>query len=91
MDLTGKKVWFLGDSITEGVGTSCAEARFSEVLKKNANLGEIRNYGISATRIARQQGLGENADFVDLNSFCERFDQMEDGADVIVVFGGTND
>ena len=44
MDLTGKKVWFLGDSITEGVGTSCAEARFSEVLKKNANLGEIRNY-----------------------------------------------
>ena len=69
MDLTGKKVWFLGDSITEGVGTSCAEARFSEVLKKNANLGEIRNYGISATRIARQQGLGENADFVDLNSF----------------------
>ena len=77
MDLTGKKVWFLGDSITEGVGTSCAEARFSEVLKKNANLGEIRNYGISATRIARQQGLGENADFVDLNSFCERFDQME--------------
>ncbi len=91
MDLIGKKVWFLGDSITEGVGTSCAEARFSEVLKKNANLGEIRNYGISATRIARQQGLGENADFVDLNSFCERFDQMEDGADVIVVFGGTND
>ena len=91
MDLIGKKVWFLGDSITEGVGTSCAEARFSEVLKKNANLGEIRNYGISATRIARQQGLGENADFVDLNSFCERFDQMEDGADAIVVFGGTND
>mgnify|MGYP007015024599 CR=1 FL=1 len=25
MDLIGKKVWFLGDSITEGVGTSCAE------------------------------------------------------------------
>lgn len=44
MDLTGKKVWFLGDSITEGVGTSCAEARFSEVLKKNANLGEIMEF-----------------------------------------------
>lgn len=44
MDLIGKKVWFLGDSITEGVGTSCAEARFSEVLKKNANLGEIMEF-----------------------------------------------
>ena len=36
MELTGKKVWFLGDSITAGAGTSCEEARFSEVLKKNA-------------------------------------------------------
>ena len=71
MDLTGKKVWFLGDSITEGVGTSCAEARFSEVLKKNANLGEIRNYGISATRIAKKNGIEENVNFVDQNSFKE--------------------
>ena len=91
MELTGKKVWFLGDSITQGVGTSCEEAHFPEVLKKNAKLGTIKNYGISGTRIARQQNLGENADFVDLNSYCERFDQMEEGADVVVVFGGTND
>lgn len=28
---------------------------------------------------------------MDLNSYSERFPKMEDGADVIVVFGGTND
>lgn len=91
MNLTGKKVWFIGDSITDGVGTSCEEMRFTELLKKNANLSEIRNYGISGTRIARQRVVSEENEFMDVNSFCERFDKMEEGADIIVVFGGTND
>lgn len=91
MKLEGKKVWFLGDSITEGVGASCNETRFSEVLWRNAKLGEIKNYGISGTRIARQQKICEETEFMDLNSYSERYTQMEDGADIIVVFGGTND
>ena len=91
MKLAGKKIWFLGDSITEGVGASCDEARFSEVLRRNADLAEIKNYGISGTRIARQQTICADTEFMDVNSYCERFSQMEDGADVIVVFGGTND
>lgn len=91
MRLEGKKVWFLGDSITEGVGASCDETRFTEVLCRNARLGEIRNYGVSGTRIARQQKVCGESEFMDLNSFSERYGQMEDGADVIVVFGGTND
>lgn len=91
MKLAGKKIWFLGDSITEGVGASCDAARFSEVLRRNADLADIKNYGISGTRIARQQTICADTEFMDVNSYCERFAQMEDGADVIVVFGGTND
>lgn len=91
MELEGRKVWFLGDSITEGAGASCVEARFSEVLRRNAKLGEIRNYGISGTRIARQRQICKDTEFMDRNSFAERYPQMEDGADIIVVFGGTND
>ena len=55
MELKGKKINFLGDSITEGAGTSCEAARFTCVLKDIAGLSEIRNYGIGGTRIARQQ------------------------------------
>lgn len=91
MKLEGKKVWFIGDSITEGVGTSCDEARFTEVIKRNAKLAEIKNYGISGTRIARQQTINPESEHMDVNSYCERFDKMDDGADIVVVFGGTND
>lgn len=93
MKLEGLKVNFLGDSITAGAGTSCPEAIFHALLKKNANLAEVRNYGIGGTRIARQKGneFRPKDDYVDVNSYCERFDQMDDDADLIVVFGGTND
>ena len=85
MELKGKKINFLGDSITEGSGTSCEAARFTCVLKEIAGLSEIRNYGIGGTRIARQLVCPDTTDF------CARFSGMEDDADAIVVFGGTND
>lgn len=93
MKLEGLKINFLGDSITEGVGASCAETVYHAVLKKEVGLKEARNYGISGTRFAIQKGTPESPkdDYVDVNSFCERFDQMDDDADVVVVFGGTND
>lgn len=87
MELNKSKINFLGDSITEGVGTSCGEARFSEVTARTTG-AEIRNYGISATRIANQREIKE---LIDTQSFCQRFADMDDDADVIVVFGGTND
>ena len=89
MDLTGLKINFLGDSITEGFGTSGADATYHAILKKDANLKEARNYGIGGTRFAIQQSPKD--DHIDVNSFCERFDKMENDADVVVVFGGTND
>jgi len=93
MELKGKSIVFLGDSITEGVGASCIENRYSDVLVRIAELGENYNYGISGTRIARQLGSPERPkdDYVDVNSFCERFDKMKDDVDIVFVFGGTND
>lgn len=93
MKLDGLKINFLGDSITEGVGTSGPAARYHAVLKELAGLAEVRNYGIGGTRFSIQTGTPEQPkdDWVDVNSFCERFDKMEDDADVVIVFGGTND
>lgn len=93
MKLEGLKINFLGDSITFGAGTSSPDAIFHAVLKKEVNLAEARNYGISGTRFALQTGTpGRPKDNgVDVNSFCERFEKMDEDADVVVVFGGTND
>ncbi len=93
MELKGLKINFLGDSITQGVGASSAETVYHAVLAKEAGLACARNYGISGTRFALQKATAEKPldDYIDVNSFCERFDQMDDDADAIVVFGGTND
>ena len=93
MNLEGLKINFLGDSITQGVGASSSETVYHALLAKEAGLAEARNYGISATRFALQKGTEARPkdDYVDVNSFCERFDKMDDDADVVVVFGGTND
>jgi len=94
VELKGLKINFLGDSIVFGAGVSGPDKIFHALLKKNAELAEVRSYGIGTTRYARQQkglpGLLWN-EYVDTNSFCERFDRMDDDADIVVVFGGTND
>ena len=93
MELKGLKINFLGDSITEGVGTSSPDKVFHAVLKRECELKEARNYGIGGTRFSVQKGneWRPKDDYVDVNSFSERFDKMDDDADVVVVFGGTND
>ena len=93
MKLEGLKINFLGDSITQGVGASSKDTIYHAVLAREAGLAEARNYGISATRFALQKGTPHRPkdNYVDVNSFSERFDQMDDDADVVVVFGGTND
>ena len=88
MILKGSKINFLGDSITEGVGTSCEVCRYVNVIA--AQYGAVcRNYGISGTRIARQRKPSDCPDFD--KYFASRVDGMNPDADVIVVFGGTND
>lgn len=88
MELKGRKINFLGDSITEGVGISSIEDTYWMLLKKYCALSEARGYGIGGTRIARQH-LQENPIWD--QDFISRVDEMDPDADVIVVFGGTND
>ncbi len=93
MKLEGLKVNFLGDSITEGVGVESPDSLYHALLKKEAKLAAARNYGISGTRLALQTGTPQRKwdPREDGRSFCERFSEMDDDADVVVVFGGTND
>lgn len=88
MELKGKKIYFLGDSITEGVGASDTEHCYVSVFGKLSG-AVVKNYGISATRIACQT---ENLTTKEPDlSFVNRADSMDSDADVVVVFGGTND
>ena len=93
MELKGLKINFLGDSITEGHGTSSPDKIYHALLKKEAGLAEARNYGIGGSRIALKKHIAEGLDpsHFDFHSFSERWDKMDDDADVVVVFGGTND
>ncbi|MBQ4110170.1 MAG: SGNH/GDSL hydrolase family protein [Clostridia bacterium] len=77
---------FLGDSITQGCGTSGPDKIFHAVLAKELGI-KANNYGVSGTRIARQTTGCE--DF--LEYFQKRAERMDKNADVVVVFGGTND
>lgn len=87
MDLAGKKIAFLGDSITEGCGTSSLEHTFWNVLGQKTG-ALVFGYGIGGTRIAPQRVPSDpRAD----QDFISRVDGMIPDADVVVVFGGTND
>ena len=90
MILKGATVNFLGDSITQGVGASSLETRFTDVFAREFGLKTVNNYGISGTRIARQQHPETDNPFYD-QDFCRRFSEMDPNADAVVVFGGTND
>ena len=88
MNLNGLKINFLGDSITEGHGCTSVEKQFTSLVA--AQTGAVtRCYGIGGTRIARQRKPSDNPRH-DLD-FPSRVAEMDPDADLIVVFGGTND
>lgn len=89
MELNGKKINFLGDSITEGCCATSPELGYVEVMKQRYGLAAARNYGIGGTRIARQRVPSAEAKY-DWD-FCSRFMEMDPDADIVIVFGGTND
>lgn len=87
MELQGTKINFLGDSITHGSGTSGPDKKFTMLIEKE--YGAIcQNYGIGGTRIARQRVSSESEYDRD---YVSRVPEMDADADVVVVFGGTND
>lgn len=88
MNLKGSKINFLGDSITEGCGTSATDKRFTDLIAQQYG-AVCRNYGIGGTRIALQHML--SAGLVSDRNFPSRVAEMDPDADAVVVFGGTND
>lgn len=90
MILEGKKIAFLGDSITEGVGvTDRIHNRYDNILKRACKLAETFNYGIGGTRLAHQSEPSEKPRY-DL-CFAGRAYDIDKSADIIVVYGGIND
>lgn len=87
MELKGTKINFLGDSITEGCGTSAPDKMFTTLIEREYG-ATCRNYGICGTRIARQKTVSDDRCDRD---FISRVPEMDADADIVAVFGGTND
>lgn len=87
MDLKHATINILGDSITAGVGASCEENRFADVFARTFG-ARVNNYGVYGSRIARQRA---NTGLPHENDYCMRMTGMDESADAVVVFGGTND
>ena len=89
MELKGKVITFLGDSITQGVGVVNQENRYDERLKKQYKFTAL-NMGLSGSRIAyNSKPTPDNPQF-DLY-FCGRAQTICPDSDIVVIFGGTND
>ncbi len=89
MKLDGKKVCFLGDSITEGAGASAKEKCYVSLFAAAHPEAEVLNLGIGGTRLAKQTKPSDNPRY-DLD-FILRADEIPSDTDLICVFGGTND
>ena len=88
MELNNKKIAFLGDSITEGCCIQDPENVYWKRIGRAAGC-QVYGYGISGTRISRSQRPSKNPR--DDLYFKSRLPEMIDDADIVVVFGGTND
>ena len=89
MELKNKKIAFLGDSITEGVGVTDLSNMYYNRIQRECGIRELYIDGIGGTRIARQKNPSEKPRH-DLY-FIPRVDDIDEDCDLIVVFGGTND
>ena len=88
MKLENLTINFLGDSITEGCCASAPSKSFVSLIAQATGC-VCRNYGIGGTRIARQSKASTPTRH-DLD-FPSRVPTIDHDADLIVVFGGTND
>ena len=87
MDISNQKVHFFGDSITYGWGMDEIGNSYVLRFREKYPNAEISNYGVSGSSIAphlNPKGLSRD------RHFLMRVGEMTEGADLIVVFGGTN-
>lgn len=82
------KILFLGDSITQGGGASSVDKNYVNLVKETLKC-EVVNYGFSGTRIGRQTHVHYTTMWN--YDFRLRVQIMEEQADKVFVFGGTND
>jgi len=81
-----KTMNILGDSITWGYNPYTGEQiekNYSILLKEKLNLKELRNYGINSSTLADNK--------ISYEPMCNRYKDMDNNADIVVIFGGTND
>lgn len=77
----------MGDSITYGYTPDSGaqmESPYPSLLQAELGLKSVRNYGISGSTLTNKVGS-------QYYPMCERITDMEKGADIVCVFGGTND
>ena len=84
MDLSNLKIHFLGDSITEGFYADTKDTSYVGRFQSQYPGATIRNYGVGGSCISDKCVWNSE----DMRTRAKR---MESDADLIVVFGGTND
>lgn len=87
MELNHKIILALGDSVTQGIGTTAPDRAYPAVLARLTG-AEVLNFGVGGTRYAHQR-QEISPDWSE--DFIRRAARMPDTADLILVFGGTND
>lgn len=88
MILEEKKIALLGDSITRGIYLSDENNCYAKLLEKAVRWGAFSNHSVPGSRIGEY--IGPDPKRIK-GSFLARYPQMPDDADIVVIFGGTND
>ena len=88
MVLEGKTIAFLSDSITKGIYLTNLSDSYMEQLRRAVNWGAFVNHSVPGSRIGEYIGTDPKRI---KGSFLERYPQMPDGMDIVVIFGGSND
>lgn len=78
--LSGKKINYLGDSLTHGPGSNNNNS-YTAFLASAYNC-TVRNYGIIGSTVQYDE---------DRNPMCIRYTEMDNDADIVAFMGGTND
>lgn len=82
------KILFLGDSITAGAGLDSQDKNYVTLVGMSFG-ATVVNYGVGGTRIARKKQPSADPAFDE--DFLKRAEKMDKTADLVFVFGGTND
>lgn len=88
MELMNKRIAFLGDSITEGYMVDDISNVYWNILARDTG-AQCFGYGVGGSRFALQRVPSECPQH-DMY-FASRIEGMITDADIVVVFGGTND